>query len=135
VLAEKKIEHKQVRVIFNPEGEAPPDVEQEYELVRWAESLYDYSMLVVAAGVLKAEGSLEKAASVLEEARFHVPYGYIEHHYGEEVGYEVEGNDTAELQLWVENEAERIAGQVVESVGFYLAARGELKEKADAYLR
>ena len=113
---EEKIEHKQVRIIFNPQGEIPPDVH------------------VVAAGVLKSEGSLEKAASVLEEASFHAPYGYIERHFGEEVWYEVEDDDTAELQLWVENEAERIAGQVAESVGFYLAVQGKLTEKADKYL-
>jgi hypothetical protein len=130
----KKIEHKHVRFIFNPQGEIPPDVQQENELVRWAESLYAYSMCVVAAGVLKSEGSLDKAASVLEESGFHVPYGYIERHYGEEVADEVADDDEAELRLWVENEAERIAGQAVESVGFYLAVQGKLTEKADKYL-
>jgi hypothetical protein len=131
---EEKIEHKQVRVIFNPQGEIPSDVQQENELIRWAESLYAYSMCVVAAGVLKSEGSLDKAASVLEESGFHAPYGYIERHYGEEVWDEVVDDDTAELQLWVENEAERIAGQAAESVGYYLAVQGKLTEKADKYL-
>ena len=91
-------------------------------------------MHVFAAGVLKTEGALEKAAGVFEDAGFGVPYGYIEHHYGEETSDRIGYDITDSLRLWVENEAERI-GQVAESIGFYLAARGKLSDEAEKYLQ
>ena len=98
-------------------------------VVEWAESLYINAMRIAAAGVLKSEGSLENAASVLEDAGFRVPYGYIMRHYGEQTDIETEGDHTARLSLWVAAESGRIV-HVMESIGFRLAATGHLLDKA-----
>ena len=126
--AEKKIEHKNVRVILDPEkAAAPPDVKKEGHLIDWAGALHENSMLIAAAGVLAAEGSLEKAASVLSWAGFGVPAGYFpEGHEGDLYW----PNDEEALRLWVEAEAGRIEGGVG-TVGFHLAATGALMDRAD----
>ena len=97
-------------------------------VVEWAESLYTNAMRIAAAGVLKSEGSLENAASVLEDAGFRVPYGYITRHYGEEVDIETESDPTARLGLWVAAEAGRLV-HVVEAIGYRLAATGRLLDE------
>ncbi len=125
----KKIEHKDVRVILGPEkaAKAPPDVKKEARLIDWAQALHANAMLIAAAGVLAAEGSLEKAASVLWWAGFAVPAGYFpEGHEGD--GYMP--SDEEALRLWVEGEAGRIEG-VIGTVGFRLAAAGALMDEAD----
>jgi len=127
--AEAKIEHKDVRVILDPEkaAEAPPDVKQEGKLIDWAAALHENAMLIAAAGVLASEGSLEKAASVLWWAGFPVPAGHFpEGHEGD--GYSP--NDEEALRLWVEGEAGRIE-RVVGTAGFRLAATGRLMEETD----
>lgn len=124
-----KIEHRNVRVILNPEkaAQAPPDVKQEGKLIDWAEALRENAMLIAAAGVLASEGSLEKAASVLEWAGFGVPAGYFPE--GHE-GYDYFPNDEEALRLWVEGEAERIEG-VIGTAGFHLAATGTLMDEVE----
>lgn len=77
-------------------------------------------MLIAAAGVLASEGSLEKAASVLEWPGF--PEGHEGHDYFP--------NDEEALKLWVEGEAERIEG-VIGLEGFRLAATGTLMDEAE----
>ncbi len=127
--AETKIEHRDARVILGPKAaaEAPPDVKKEGKIIDWASALQENAMLIAAAGVLAAEGSLEKAASVLWWAGFEVPAGYFpEGHEGELL----DPQDEEALRLWVEGEAERIEG-VVGTVGFHLAATGTLMDKAD----
>jgi hypothetical protein len=125
------MDHKQVRVVMERGAEVPPDVEREDKVVRWADALYANSMRIAAAGVLQAEGSLEKAASVLWWAGFGVPAGYFpEGHEGEDLSL----CDEEALRLWVEGEAERIKN-VTETIGFYLAGTGKLLDKADEYLR
>ncbi len=127
--AETHIEHKDVRVILDPKkaAEAPPEIKKEGKLIDWAQAFHTNAMLIAAAGVLVAEGSLEKAASVLWWAGFEVPAGYFpEGHEGD--GY-MPGDEEA-LRLWVEGEAGRIEG-VVGTVGFHLAATGTLMDKAD----
>ena len=127
---ETKIEHKDVRVILNPEKAAigPPDIKKEGKLIDWAQALHENAMLIAAAGVLTAEGSLEKAASVLWWAGFTVPAGHFPEGH--------EGNDyfpnTEEaLRLWVEDEAGRIEG-VIGTEGFHLAATGTLMDQVEA---
>lgn len=125
----KKIEHKDVRVILNPEkaAQAPPDIKKEGKLIDWAEALHENAMLIAAAGVLATEGSLDKAASVLWWARFEVPAGYFPSEAGHE-GNDYSPNDEEALRLWVEGEAERIEG-VIGLEGFRLAASGSLMNR------
>lgn len=123
----EKIEHKDVRVILNPEkaADAPPDVKKEGKLIDWASALHENTMLTVAAGVLAAEGSLEKCASVLWWAGF--PVGYFPE--GHE-GHDHFPNDEEALRLWVEGEAERIEG-VIGLAGFHLATTGTLMDEVE----
>ncbi len=127
--AEMHIDHKDVRVILDPKkyAEAPPDVKKEGKIIDWASALQENAMLVAAAGVLAAEGSLEKAASVLWWAGFTVPAGHFpEGHEGNDYF----PHDEEALRLWVEDEAERIRG-AIGTVGFHLAATGRLMDEAD----
>ena len=126
---ETQIQHGDVRVILDPEkaASAPPEIKKEGKLIDWAEALHENAMLIAAAGVLAAEGSLEKAASVLWWAGFGVPAGYFpEGHEGDLYW----PNDEEALRLWVEVEAGRIEG-VIGTAGFHLAAAGTLMDPAD----
>ena len=125
-----EVNHEQVRVIMNRDAEIPPDVERENHMVDWAASLHKNAALIAAAGVLAAEGSLDKAASVLWWAGFTVPVGYFpEDHEGESLD---PGNEEA-LRLWVQQEAGRIRA-AIQTAGFYLATTGRLMDDADPYL-
>lgn len=129
--AMEKIEHKPVRVImkWDADKEISPEVQREDELVDWAQALHHNAMRIAAAGVLAATGSLEKAASVLEWARFAVPPGYFpEGHEGDDYF----PHEEEVLQLWVEEEAGKIEG-VTETVGFYLAGSGKLLDRLDEH--
>ncbi len=123
------IEHKDVRIILDPRkaADAPADIVKEGKLIDWAEALHKNAMLIAAAGVLASEGSLEKAASVLWWANFPVPPGYFPE--GSE-GEFLDPRDEEALRLWVEGEAERIQG-VIGTVGFHLAATGQLMDEAN----
>ncbi len=123
------IEHRDARVILNPKkyAEAPPDVKREGKIIDWASVLQENAMLIAAAGVLAAEGSLEKAASVLWWAGFAVPAGYFPEGREDEF---LDPHDEEALRLWVEGEAERIRG-AIGTVGFHLAAAGALMDEAD----
>ena len=125
------IEHKNLRVFLDPEkaDQAPPDVKREFQLVDWAEVLHRNAMLIAAAGVLEAEGSLEKAASVLSWAGFEVPAGYFPEGYEGDLYLRYEEKA---LQMWVEQEAERIE-EALGTLGFRLVAVGSLMKKADPY--
>ena len=126
---ETKIRHKDVWAILDPAkaAEAPPDVKKEGKLIDWAGALHENAMLIAAAGVLAAEGSLEKAASVLWWAGFGAPAGYFRD--GDE-GEFLDPRDEEALRLWVEREAGRIEG-VIGTAGFHLAATGTLMDPAD----
>ena len=119
------INHSPVRFIVDPQAEISPDVRKEDKLVGWGEALYANSMRLVCAGVLQSLGSLEKAASVLWWCGYRVPPSYFPD------GHEAENYlpaDEEPLQFWVEAEAERIE-QTTKSIGFYMAARGQLLEE------
>ena len=125
----EKIDHKDARVVLERRAgkEISPDVKREDKLVRWASALHENALRIAAAGVLAQQGTLEKAASVLW-AGFAVPAGYFpDGHEGEFL----EGNDEEALRLWVEGEAARIE-RTTETVGFFLAATGQLLDKTDA---
>lgn len=123
-----KIEHTEVRVILDPSAaQAPPDIKKAGQLIDWSSALYLNAMRIAAAGVLAAEGSLEKAASVLWWAGFEVPPGYFpdDHEANDYIGHREEP-----LRMWVEADRENIEG-VIETMGFRLAATGTLMDKAE----
>lgn len=116
--------HKSIRVILDWEKfeGTPPDVKKEDELLYWSQYVYVAAMRTVAAGVLVAEGSLEKAASVLEWTGFEVPAGYFpEDHPADDLF----GHDPEALQAWVEADAENI-GAIIGTEVFRLSAGGDL---------
>ncbi len=123
------MEHKDVRVILNREkaAQAPPDVKKEGKLIDWSQYVYLASMRTVAAGVLVAEGSLDKAASVLWWAGFEVPSGYFpsDHEANDYIGH-----DEEPLRMWVEADEENIEG-MIETDLFRLAGTGRLLDKAE----
>jgi hypothetical protein len=122
------MEHKDVRVIIDREvfAQAPPDVKKEDKLIDWSQYVYLASMRVAAAGVLAAEGSLDKAASVLWWTGFQVPPGYFpsDHEANDDIGSE------EPLKMWVEADAENI-DNMIETDFFRLAATGRLLDKAE----
>ncbi len=123
------MEHKDVRVILNREkaAQAPPDVKKEGKLIDWSQYVYLASMRTVAAGVLVAEGSLDKAASVLWWAGFEVPSGYFpsDHEANDYIGH-----DEEPLRMWVEADEENIEG-MIETDLFRLAGTGRLLDRAE----
>ena len=122
------MEHKDVRVILNREkaAQVPPDVKKEGKLIDWSQYVYLASMRTVAAGVLVAEGSLDKAASVLWWTGFQVPPGYFpsDHEANDDIGSE------EPLKMWVEADAENIEN-MIETDFFRLAATGRLLDKVE----
>jgi hypothetical protein len=128
-----KIEHEEARGIWTSAAAetAPLDVRQEQELVRWARSLHVISLRLAAAGVLRSLGSLNKAASLLYGAGYQVPNGYFP---DDHEGARYEPYEEEALQLLVEEEAERIEA-AASSVGFYLAAKGELLDPVEGALQ
>lgn len=123
------MEHKDVRVILDPKKvkEAPPDVKKEGKLVDWSQYVYLVSMRSVAAGVLVAEDSLEKAASVLWWAGFEVPPGYFPKDHP---AHDYFGNDDEALRMWVEADAENIKEAIGTEI-FHLAASGQLLNRRE----
>lgn len=124
-----QMEHKDVRVILNRQkaAQAPPDVKKEGGLIDWAQYVYLASMRSVAAGVLVAEGSLEKAASVLWWAGFEVPSGYFPEDHPANDYF---GHDEEPLRMWVEADAENIEGVIGTEV-FHLAGSGQLLDRRE----
>ena len=119
------MEHKDVRVVINREefAQAPPDVKNEDNLLDWSGEVYLLSMRVAAAGVLAAEGSLDKAASVLWWTGFQVPPGYFPSDHEAD-------DDVESLRMWVEADAENI-DYMIETDFFRLAATGRLLDKVE----
>lgn len=131
--AGKKIEHKPVRFLTPhfPKDKINEEVVREDKVVRWADSLYLNTMRMTAAASLAHFGTLEKAASLLEEAGFKVPGGF----FSEEVGDEFFSLDEIEaLQRYVEQDEEGIRTARA-SVGFHLAAAGQSMDPAEDYLQ
>ena len=124
------INHEQARVVLKRDKEIPPEVEREDKLIRWADCVYNNTMLITAASVLAEQGSLDKVASILWWAGFVVPPRYFpERHEGEDL----DPDEEAALRLWVEGEAERIE-EAIQTAGFYLAVTGKLMHDTAAFM-
>jgi hypothetical protein len=126
------IEHKEARVVLSEDAfESLSDEERAVWLrddrfIDFAENFYHHAMQIVAAGVLRGDGSLEKAASVLRWGGWRVPLNYFE-----EGDTEVADQDPeAALELWVEREQENIA-RFVNSKALALAVSGRIAEELD----
>jgi hypothetical protein len=126
------MQHKQVRCLTPhfPKDAINEEVKREDKMVRWADSLYLNTMRMAAAASLAECGTLEKAASLLEEAGFKVPGGF----FPEEVEDEILSLDEeAALQRYVECDEEGIRAARA-SIGFYLAGNGQSMDAAKDYL-
>jgi hypothetical protein len=127
------MQHKQVRYLtrYDWRDAAAEEVKREDRIVRWADSFYLNSMRMTAAASLAECGTLEKAASLLENVGFKVPAGF----FPEDEEDEFWSLDEEEaLRRYVERDEEGIRTACA-SIGFYLAASGQSMDPAEDYLQ
>lgn len=126
------IEHKRVRYLHPhfPEDKIDDEVKREDKMVRWCDSLYLNSMRMAAASSLAGFGSLEKAASLLEESGWSVPAGFLSDEEEDEFGW---GSDPSALRRYVEKDEEGIR-HARNSIGFHLAGNGQSMDPKDDFL-
>ncbi len=127
------MEHKPVRFLTPhfPKDRITEEVEREDKMVRWADSLYLNTVRMVAAACLAENGTLEKAASLLETAGFKAPSGMLPNEEEDEL---LVLDDEEALQRYVELDEEGIR-KARASIGFYLAAQGQSMDPAEDYLQ
>lgn len=134
----EKVEHR--NMALPPPWEVSEDqltdeVRHDAKVLAWVDSFYLNAMRITAAGVLKVEGSLDKAANALWYAGYKLPAGYFDDEElaftGEDGhAYEYDPMDEEALQLYVEKDRENIE-KAAESIGFRLAMTGQLMDQTE----
>jgi hypothetical protein len=127
------VQHKQVRYLtrYDSRDAATEELKREDHMVRWADSFYLNSMRMAAAASLAECGTLEKAASLLENVGFKVPAGF----FPEEEEDEFWSLDEEEaLRRYVERDEEGIRAAHA-SIGCYLAKTGRSMDPVEDYLK